>query len=753
MATYPVYPATTFTQAVELTIFASNQLHDVINGDALTTVETENGDVPTLRKALVDNFYFKTPINWVEGESATVFNQLYYFDGTLATSGWYYAPQATLDNPIAMGSTPIDDDNWRLYQTATQSIPAQVYPWSMEIIEEVNSVAPPYEFDSAIVTLNGVVLVPSKDYTITNSVITFTHPLEVSDDPDVTNILFCYLGKVEEGNAETNYVTYANLAKDAGASLVGTSSGYTVQQELDNNAAATSTLSQNLGSSENGKGGQLVAAKYPEDIIGTVQGYIDTRESVALNAFMVGAETDAQKFAALQTALEYCNTNFCDLHVYGLTVPVLNTAYINHRHYSIIGHNGAVFDCTQCVDTYAFDFVEESTSTGTIWNSLTNVVRGFKFLGNSTGRFLNLHNDDPGKVPAFHMAQCLVTGFDTGVRFGSNNWAAKFDTVFFRGNTYDIRNDRETDAGELNLFINCIFGASKAALYDVKGAATFEFAFCRFDYGGPVILADSGVGKGDIRFTGCHFERNTNVTTPDFNITAGADWYKITATNCIWALNGASRQLGYMNSTDRRARFEIRDCFFNNYAASGEDNSNVEFFTVAGSATVKASGNVVKSGTRNTGVIFSRGSRISPSMNVAAVTAGTVQVNGGGTTGSSTDYPSTNIQFDTALLLTGQKAVWVQVPVVPGEDIQISGWVKRSSLGYTPNLRSFDYFGNRVELQSFSVSETLGEWARFILLYTVPKYCTSVQLHLGFDSSVVKATDTCILHSWMIERF
>lgn len=117
MATYPVYPATTFTQAVELTIFASNQLHDVINGDALTTVETENGDIPTLRKALVDNLYFKTPIDWVEGESTTVFNQLYYFQGTLSTSGWYYAPQATLDNPITMGSTPSDDDNWRLYET------------------------------------------------------------------------------------------------------------------------------------------------------------------------------------------------------------------------------------------------------------------------------------------------------------------------------------------------------------------------------------------------------------------------------------------------------------------------------------------------------------------------------------------------------------------------------------------------------------------------------------------------------------
>lgn len=233
MATYPVYPATTFTQAVELTIFASNQLHDVINGDALTTVETENGDIPTLRKALVDNFYFKTPVVWVEGESATVFNQLYYFDGTIATSGWYYAPQATLDNPIAMGSTPLNDDNWRLYQTATQSIPAQVFPWYTEITQTVTSVAPPYEFDTAIVVLNGVVLTPTKDYSIVNNQINFTSPIVPEPDTDITDILFCYIGKVQEGNAATNYVTYVSLATSSAAALIGTASGENLQQVLN----------------------------------------------------------------------------------------------------------------------------------------------------------------------------------------------------------------------------------------------------------------------------------------------------------------------------------------------------------------------------------------------------------------------------------------------------------------------------------------------------------------------------------------
>lgn len=233
MATYPVYPATTFTQAVELTIFASNQLHDVINGDALTTVETENGDIPTLRKALVDNFYFKTPITWVEGESSTVFNQLYYFDGTIATSGWYYAPQATLDNPIAMGSTPLGDDNWRLYQTAKESIPAQVYPWYTEITETVTSVSPPYEFDTAIVILNGVVLTPTKDYTISDNKINFTLSITPEPDAETPDILFCYIGKVEEGNPNLNYVTYNSLAAPTAANIIGTSQGVTVQEQIN----------------------------------------------------------------------------------------------------------------------------------------------------------------------------------------------------------------------------------------------------------------------------------------------------------------------------------------------------------------------------------------------------------------------------------------------------------------------------------------------------------------------------------------
>ena len=174
----------------------------------------------------------------MEGESTTVFNQLYYFGGTLSTSGWYYAPQATPDNPIVMGSNPSDDANWRLYQTATT--PAQVFPWSTEITQVTSSIVPPYEFDTAIVTYNGAVLVPGRDYTISNNTITFTPALVPEPDAEMPDILFCYIGKLEDGNAATNYVTYTSLAAPTAADIIGTSSGKTVQEVFDAGASVIS---------------------------------------------------------------------------------------------------------------------------------------------------------------------------------------------------------------------------------------------------------------------------------------------------------------------------------------------------------------------------------------------------------------------------------------------------------------------------------------------------------------------------------
>ncbi|ULG01847.1 hypothetical protein phiA047_0116 [Aeromonas phage phiA047] len=102
----------TYSQAVEQTITAGEQIHQIVNGTATTEVTVEDGSkVPSIRKALLDNFYFKDPVAWQVGQTEKVFNQLRQFtDGS-----WWYAPSATASNPISMGSTPIGDSLWKIY--------------------------------------------------------------------------------------------------------------------------------------------------------------------------------------------------------------------------------------------------------------------------------------------------------------------------------------------------------------------------------------------------------------------------------------------------------------------------------------------------------------------------------------------------------------------------------------------------------------------------------------------------------------
>lgn len=102
----------TYNQAVEQTITAGEQIHQIVNGTATTEVTVEDGSkVPSIRKALLDNFYFKDPITWQVGQTENVFNQLRQFtDGS-----WWYAPSATASNPISMGSTPVGDSLWKIY--------------------------------------------------------------------------------------------------------------------------------------------------------------------------------------------------------------------------------------------------------------------------------------------------------------------------------------------------------------------------------------------------------------------------------------------------------------------------------------------------------------------------------------------------------------------------------------------------------------------------------------------------------------
>lgn len=118
------FPAATFEEAVELTITASNQQHQIINGTATEEVQTEDGSyIPTVRKALVDNLYFKSPVEWATGTNETVYNQLRAFpDPTSGQISWWYAPNATNSNPILMPANPSTSPSWVVYGLTSNAL-------------------------------------------------------------------------------------------------------------------------------------------------------------------------------------------------------------------------------------------------------------------------------------------------------------------------------------------------------------------------------------------------------------------------------------------------------------------------------------------------------------------------------------------------------------------------------------------------------------------------------------------------------
>lgn len=114
----------TYQQAVEQTITCAEQFNQIVNGTATAEIVVEDGSkIPSIRKSLIDNFYFKDPLPWSQGSTETVYNQLRKFtDGS-----WWYAPNATASFPISMGVTPVGDVNWILYSLdATSKLTPQI---------------------------------------------------------------------------------------------------------------------------------------------------------------------------------------------------------------------------------------------------------------------------------------------------------------------------------------------------------------------------------------------------------------------------------------------------------------------------------------------------------------------------------------------------------------------------------------------------------------------------------------------------
>ena len=121
------YPADTFREGVELTILASNKLHKVINGLSTESVQIEDGSyIPSLKKAFTDNILFKPPLNWTQGATETDFLQLRLF----SDGGWYRSPYATPSSPVVMGSTPVGDPNWVVFDRG--------YAAAVDLVDNLN---------------------------------------------------------------------------------------------------------------------------------------------------------------------------------------------------------------------------------------------------------------------------------------------------------------------------------------------------------------------------------------------------------------------------------------------------------------------------------------------------------------------------------------------------------------------------------------------------------------------------------------
>lgn len=105
-----------FEKAVDQVIIDSERLHTVVNGSGTESAVTEDGSlIPSVRKSLLDNLYFKSPLPWKMGTQVREFNQLYAFTNPDGTANWWYAPGATQSKPVTMRDSPLADANWKVF--------------------------------------------------------------------------------------------------------------------------------------------------------------------------------------------------------------------------------------------------------------------------------------------------------------------------------------------------------------------------------------------------------------------------------------------------------------------------------------------------------------------------------------------------------------------------------------------------------------------------------------------------------------
>lgn len=216
-----VFPADTYSEAVNLSITASNQLHTILNGDSTTEVTVEDGSkIPSVRKAMVDSLYFKPPIAWAQGEYEDTYNQLRAFVEPTGITTWWFSKTATVSTPTLMSTTPHNDSNWTLWNAINNS----VYETQKRLAAEAGlNMVGSFLLGATVTTMNDVVFYETDGkYYGWGGTLPKTVP--AGSTPETT-------GRVGAWVDRTDVTFRDDIASNDGANNVGTSGGLTVQDK------------------------------------------------------------------------------------------------------------------------------------------------------------------------------------------------------------------------------------------------------------------------------------------------------------------------------------------------------------------------------------------------------------------------------------------------------------------------------------------------------------------------------------------
>lgn len=203
-----------YARAEETAYVAAEQLHRVFNGTAEEEVMADDGLIPSVRKALVDNFYFLDPIAWEVDVTESVFNQPRVFTNPTAPEDvtYWWSPSARSTAPTPMGGSPFGDDNWQPWISGFDDGRGQLF-WVYKA-EDFNTKLLRVPFKFSIVNsvyINGVYQNPEDAYAVGKKrrEITLSQTL---DKDDYVFVLFGLRGGIVPSLIKT-IETYRNSAE------------------------------------------------------------------------------------------------------------------------------------------------------------------------------------------------------------------------------------------------------------------------------------------------------------------------------------------------------------------------------------------------------------------------------------------------------------------------------------------------------------------------------------------------------------